>query len=214
MTENLATIDTATPRKPERQNGKKRYAVLLAAAEKLLERDGLEALTIQNIAREAGVPMASVYHFFPSPVAACIAVAETYLAGFAVNIRREIPNIGELNWREIIAILKQRTVKYYRAHPYAQRILLGSEISWHIRQVDLANNKMLAELVYDLVADQFPGAEKQALLNAIAIAISIGDAVWSLSICEHEVITKQYAEDAVLAECAYIAAKFPQNRQP
>jgi AcrR family transcriptional regulator len=214
MFDQLSTADPSTPRKPERENGKRRYAVLLAAAEKLLERDGLEALTIQNIAREAGVPMASVYHFFPSPMAACVAVAETYLDGFASNIQREVPGIADLNWREIIVILKQRTVDYYRAHPYAQRIILGSEVSWHIRQADLANNRMMAQMVCDLIADQFPGTEEQALLNAVAVCISIGDAIWSLSISEHDVITKQYAEEAVIAECAYLAAKFPNNKKP
>jgi AcrR family transcriptional regulator len=212
MLDQIDPPDTSTPRRPERENGKRRYAILLAASEKLLERDGLAALTIQNIAREAGVPMASVYHFFPSPVAACIAVAEAYLEGFAVSVRREIAGIEALNWREILAILKQRAVDYYRAHPYAQRLLLGSEVSWHVRQADLANNRMLAKLVYDRVADQFPGVEEQALLNALAVAISIGDAIWSLSISEHDVITKQYAEDTIIAECAYLAAKFPQNR--
>jgi AcrR family transcriptional regulator len=213
MLDQLAATDTSAPRKPERENGKRRYAVLLAASEKLLERDGLAALTIQNIAREAGVPMASVYHFFPSPMAACVAVAETYLDGFAANIQRDIAGIESLNWREIIIILKQRTVEYYRAHPYAQRIILGSEVSWHIRQADLANNRMMAQMVCDLIIDQFPGTDEKALLNAIAVGISIGDAIWSLSISEHDVITKQYAEEAVIAECAYLSAKFPQNRQ-
>lgn len=106
----------------------------------------------------------------------------------------------------------QRAVEYYRNHPYAQRLILGSEFSWHVRQADLENNRMLARLVYDQIADQFPGADEQDLITSIGIAISIGDAVWALSIAEHEVITKQYAEEAMLAECAYISAKFPQNR--
>lgn len=212
MADSSGPMDMTAPRKPERENGKRRYAMLLAATEMLLSRDGVEALTIQNIAKEAGVPMASVYHFFPSPTAACVAVAETYLRDFEETIRREIPNREKLNWREIIATFMQRAVEYYRQHCYAQRLMLGSEFSWHVRQADIENNRMLAALIYDQVADQFPGADEQELLAALRIAISIGDAVWALSIAEHDVITKQYAEDAWVAECGYIAAKFPQNR--
>jgi AcrR family transcriptional regulator len=72
----------AFPRKPERANGRLRYEALLDAAEHLLQREGPAALTIKRLAQEAGVPMASVYHFFPGPAAVPVGLAERYSLGF------------------------------------------------------------------------------------------------------------------------------------
>lgn len=205
-----ATV-ASTPRKPQRANGRARYDRLVSAAEALLEREGLEALSIQQIAKEAGVPMASVYHFFPSSAAACVAVAESYLAGFAGTVTRPISGYEALGWRDVIAVLMRRTVEYYRAHPYAQRLILGSDYSWHIRQADLLNNQSMAQDVIGLVRAKFLGAGEAELLEALVVAISLGDAVWALSVARHEVITRQYLEEAILAACSYLAAKFPQS---
>lgn len=207
-----STADTNVPRKPERVNGRRRYAELVAAAERLLERDGLAHLTIQKIAREAKVPMASVYHFFPSPTAACLAVAETFLDGFAAALSEEIDNLEAMAWRDVIAVLQARTVEFYANHPYAGSLLLGSDRSWHIRQHDLANNRAMAETISRLIARHFPWVEPNALERGIVNAISIGDAIWALSIAEHGRITPDYADEALLAACSYIEARFASDQ--
>ena len=43
---------------------------------------GLLGMTIQRISRAAGVPMASVYHFFPTATAVAVAIAQSYFEGF------------------------------------------------------------------------------------------------------------------------------------
>jgi AcrR family transcriptional regulator len=196
-----------SPRKPQRANGRARYELLVAATEQLLEEHGLEALTIQRIAKAAAVPMASVYHFFPSPAAACIAVAESYLEGFARNVSEPIGRSSGADWRDVIDLLMRRTVEFYRQHPYAQRLILGSDFSWQIRQADLGNNREMAKTIALIIAEQFPQHSASAVEGSVMTAISIGDAVLALSVAEHEVITRQFADDAVLAICSYLEAK-------
>jgi AcrR family transcriptional regulator len=203
-----AKIETFRPRRPERANGRKRYEQLLEAAERLLDQSGSSELTIQNVAREAEVPMASVYHFFPSPAAISVALAESYLSGFAALVREPIPNRAEKSWQEIIAILIERTVEFYRAHPYAQTLVLGSDHSWHIRKADLDNNRVMADVILDHIRDKFALVETRALWDAIMVGISLSDAVLSLSIAEQEVITRHYASEAVVAVCGYLSGKF------
>jgi AcrR family transcriptional regulator len=203
----LDISDSNVPRKPERANGKRRYAELVGAAERLLEREGLAHLTIQKIAKEAGVPMASVYHFFPSPTAACLAVAETFLEGFAKVLGEEIAGADVMEWHQIIGVLQRRTIDFYDAHPYASALILGSDRSWYIRQYDLANNKAMAETIARLIQPYFAAVNSQSLLSAITTAISISDAVWALSVAEHGRIMPDYADDALLAVCSYLAAK-------
>lgn len=198
------------PRRPERANGQRRYEMLLDAAEKLLAKEDARGLTIQKLAREAGVPMASVYHFFPAPPAISIALAARYMAGFADLVGRPIEGRAALDWPDIIAELWARTVRFYREHPYAQKLVLGSDHSWHIRRCDLANNRMIADAIARLIADRFPGLPADSLLEAIVVGISIGDSVLTLSIAEHGEITPHYGDEAALAVIGYLQRKFGQ----
>lgn len=195
------------PRRPERANGVERYGLLVAAAERVLERDGIDALTIQRIACEAGVPMASVYHFFPSPGAAVLAVAERYLAGFAQTIQARILGAGTKPWQDIVAILMRRTVRFYLRRPHAQRLFLGSDYSWQIRQADLLNNRAMAFTIRRIIAPHFAHMDEQDLLDAIIIAISIGDAVLALSVARHGTITSKFGDEAIMVVCGYLSTK-------
>ena len=208
MKQQADTKSARQPRQPERANGRKRYDLLLAAAERLLERDGAEGLSIQKLAAEAEVPMASVYHFFPSPAAISVALAETYREGFLHAVSDDVTGRSAMSWQTVMAELMRRAVAYYGAHPYAQALILGSELSWHFRRTDLANNRALAGPLMHQLEDKFPGVDQAELANGLAIAISIGDAVWAVSVLQHNTITPEFADEATLAVCSYLQAKF------
>jgi AcrR family transcriptional regulator len=197
------------PRRPERANGLRRYEQLLDAAERLLTRSSSEELTIQKLAREAKVPMASVYHFFPGPAAISVALSERYMAGFAELVGKPIPGRAAKSWQEIVSVLVRRAVSFYREHPYAQTLVLGSDHSWAIRQSDLANNRALADPVLALIGDKFAGVSADVLREAIVIGINLGDSVYSLSVAEQGEITPQFGREAAIAICGYLNAKFP-----
>jgi AcrR family transcriptional regulator len=198
----------AAPRKPQRANGRLRYEVLLDAAERLLLRAGPSGLTIQKLAQEAGVPMPSVYHFFPGPIAVSIGLSERYLTGLSEAIGQPITGADEMSWQDIVTTLMDRAIAYYSAHSYAQRLILGSDHSVQIRQSDLANNRLLAEFIAELIGSKFPRVTPEALLEAIIVGITIGDAVLTLSIHEQGQITPSYGQEAIVAICGYMSAKF------
>ncbi|MFT3956722.1 MAG: TetR/AcrR family transcriptional regulator [Piscinibacter sp.] len=72
--------DEAFFRKPPRQaRSRELVARLLGAARSLLERDGLQRLTTNHIAREAGVDVASLYQYFGSKEAVLYTLAEQWV---------------------------------------------------------------------------------------------------------------------------------------
>jgi hypothetical protein len=152
--------------------------------------------------------MPSVYHFFPGPAAVSVGLAERYLAGLSDAIGQPVSDADAMSWQDIVATLMGRAVVYYTAHPYAQRLILGSDHSAQIRQSDLANNRLLAEFVAELIGPKFPHVAPDALLAAIMVGITIGDAVLTLSIHEQGQITPDYGQEAVVAICGYMSARF------
>jgi AcrR family transcriptional regulator len=199
--------DLNQPRRPERANGRRTYEALLDAAEQLLRREPGRPVSIQQLAREAGVPTATAYHFFPGPVAVSVALSERYMDGFLALVARPIPNLDALDWRRVIEILTWRAADYYRGHPPAQRLILGSDHSWAIRQADVRNNRQMAHGIVDLIADKLPSADRAALHEAAAVAIALNDAVFAMSVAEHGEITDTFVADAILAAQLFMGAK-------
>ena len=158
--------------------------------------------------------MASVYHFFPGPAAVSIGLAERYLAGLADVIGQPVADAASQPWPAIVATLMDRAVAFYVEHPYAQQLILGSDHSWQIRQSDLANNRLLAAFVADMLEGKFPQADRSALLQATIIAISVGDAVLALAVAEPGGITLTSGREATLAICGYMTAKFGDGPPP
>lgn len=198
----------ALPRRPSRSNGVERYEILTAAAKRLMERLGSEAVTIKAIAQEAGVPMASVYHFFPTPAAACVAVSDTYLADIAELIGRSVPKRSADDVNSFVIVLMRRMVNWYLRNPTAMKLMLGSDYRWNIRLADLENNRGMAASIASRVARRFALSEDERTVRVLNTVISIGDAVWSLSMAEDGVITPYYAAEAERAVTAYLDAAF------
>ncbi len=66
-------------RAPRQKRSQKRIDEILEAAARLLARVGLDDLTTVLIARELGISVGSVYHYFPNKFAILYAVGERWL---------------------------------------------------------------------------------------------------------------------------------------
>lgn len=198
----MATINTklpgnsSLPRKPERANGVARYNLLVSAVKELIETDGVEGVTIQAVANQAGVPMPSVYHFFPNPRAACIAAAETFLSELyellEVPSREEVVSTPDA----YLENLETRAIKYYNNNAVARRLMLGAECGWRIRQIDLENNRTGAIAIMADVEKRFGIPSSDEFLGALTIGITIVDSIWGLSVAHHDEITDYYQSEA------------------
>jgi AcrR family transcriptional regulator len=99
---------------------------LISAAESLLREGGLDAATVPNIARRAGLAVGSVYRRFPDKDAVMRAVAERFLeSARRVNLRA----LDSERWKEIAPEVIARLfvasiVNSYRVHGDLLRALI------------------------------------------------------------------------------------------
>lgn len=69
-----------TPRKrPVQQRAEVTVDAIVVAVERILERDGADALTTNRIAEVAGVSIGSLYHYFPNKESLVRALSQRYL---------------------------------------------------------------------------------------------------------------------------------------
>ncbi len=78
-TEKVAEGRSSRRSRGQQARSRERVDQLLDAAEALVTAHGFDGLKMRELARSAGLPIASIYHYFPSNVAVLRALAEKHL---------------------------------------------------------------------------------------------------------------------------------------
>jgi AcrR family transcriptional regulator len=103
---------------------------LLDSAEAILDRDGIEALTLRATAREAGVSHAAPAHHFGDLTGLLTALAASGFVRFHHHLHSEIEAAGP-NPRERLISLGRGYVGFARACPGLFRLMFRSErLDW------------------------------------------------------------------------------------
>ena len=93
--DNLA--DRVAPRSALKQErSRQRQQALLDAAEEMIAEAGLDGLSMREVGRRAGLPIASVYHYFPSAPAIVRELATRQLARLGALVEHRLSTGEEL----------------------------------------------------------------------------------------------------------------------
>ena len=76
------SIDHLIPNRPKQKRSIKRFEKILNTVEEMLIKDGLHALTIQEIAIKAKMKRSSLYKLFPSTASIFYALSERHTEKF------------------------------------------------------------------------------------------------------------------------------------
>jgi AcrR family transcriptional regulator len=190
---------------PQRQaRGRLRIEAILDAADRTITRQDTLDLSLQAVAEEAGVPAASLYHYFPTSQALLVALARRYMTAFEALAARRIDHDRLTQWADLCAFHADLALRFYHEHPVAMRLLLGPECGWEIRSADHATNQRIGGIYYRKLIQHFAVAESRMLEEAFAVSVTIGDAVWALSFARDGVVGPAMAEEALRARLAYL----------
>ncbi|MCW8125751.1 TetR/AcrR family transcriptional regulator [Microbulbifer halophilus] len=206
MTEKLIgdRRSAALPRKPQRKNGREKYEKLLDTLETLLKTREVADISLADLSEAAGVPTASVYHFFPNRDAGVTALADRYFNSSRAEL--DIPSQAREwnNWQDLITLFCERTRENYEASEPVKKLKFGPEVSWAVRDLLQDNNRRLARTLRDLFAQAFELPPSQDWEERFLQAITINDAFWSLSYARHGRISNSMAAEGRRAAIAYL----------
>ncbi|EQA47018.1 transcriptional regulator, TetR family [Leptospira broomii serovar Hurstbridge str. 5399] len=116
-------------RTPLQERSQLRVALVLAAAERILEKVGPEEASIPEIAKQSGVPRASIYQFFPDKYALFTRLAEIHLAKVGEILARKGSKNENISWRKLVGVLVNAASDYYDSTPVAGMLILGGPFS-------------------------------------------------------------------------------------
>lgn len=202
--------DDRTGRQPQRKRGILRHARLLDAAATVLMRTGDATLSLAMIAEEAGVPLPSVYHFFPNRNAVLASLATRYHADLAERARTPLTPPPD-RWQDIIRRRQESGVEYLNANPAALHLFMGAGVSAEVRNLDLQGNASLASVRAQEFRTYFDCSSLNDLDHWLAVSIGLMDGIWAISWTKHRRIAPEYLEESVNAVIAYLRTHLPES---
>ena len=196
-------------RRPRQKRSQQRFEAILDSAARLLETLEPEQVSVYTLAEEAGLSPPSIYHFFPDAGQVFVALAERYYKEFVDLLDVPLPP-NLMTWQQHTAMRFSMGRAHYNVSPAARRLLLGSGLSSTIRARDLENDRVMAQRSVTELCALFELTASADLVERFTELLVINDAIWTLSVHRHGVITDLYEEQARRAREAYARTFMPE----
>jgi AcrR family transcriptional regulator len=113
----------AARNQPRQLRSRATVSVILDAAIRVLDREGLEALTTSRVAEVAGVSVGTLYQYFAHREAIVEALQERELARAGAMLERLLQDGAPLTDHELSRAIVEELLRLYRAAPALHRVL-------------------------------------------------------------------------------------------
>ena len=108
-------------RDPKQNRSRRRQLDLLEAATRVFARDGIAKAKMADIAAEAGIPVSSIYDYYPSKEDLAYAIPIRRLAKFYAEFFAQVPLLTTM--RECLHLFLSMATDYARRNPDWARLL-------------------------------------------------------------------------------------------
>ena len=188
-----------TGSKPAQARAKARVEALLEAAVVLIASKGSEAMRMSEVASQAGVPIGSLYQYFPDKAALLLELAQIY----NLRIRRQIEAMLETvqNYDDIAPLLDDLLEGYYQMfleEPVARDIWCGTQAHKSLQWCDIEDSRLNGALVFENLKRFYPKPKWPELKTRSFLAMQLTGAAVRLAIAlepeEGRVVMDSYSK--------------------
>jgi len=172
----------APRRRPRQARSRERVDRVLDAAAALLVAEGWGALTTNRIAREAGVPVGSVYQYFANKEAVVHALGVRALERLDALLDAVLPAGDAEPWEALVDRVLDALADLYRSEPGFRAVWLGPHVSAELVDVDRRHDEALAARLDPLIARACPGLPPADRRAAAALVVQVTGSILALSV--------------------------------
>ncbi|OHU80714.1 TetR/AcrR family transcriptional regulator [Mycobacteroides chelonae] len=160
------------------RRGIERVQAILDAAEELHSEQGYSAATLKAIGERAGIPTASLYHYFADRHRVDAALLERHLTALNESVRSAIQDRPPRTLREAVEASVNPLLAYFRAHPsLVQLWFVGRDAT---RGLSPSPDAAWAEQLWRLLLDaELIRAETPVLV--LQLAFEAGDRLFDVA---------------------------------
>jgi AcrR family transcriptional regulator len=160
---------------PTQARSRKRLARVLDAADEVLAREGADAFTTTRIALVAGVPVGSVYHYFPDKAAIVEALAVRYWTDFADLVAGAADSDQRDPLPDPAGAVLEILAAGFRSRPGFLALWYGGLRTERIRDATRPTRQAITTSVQRILAVHWPQARESARATAARMVVVAGD---------------------------------------
>lgn len=192
-----------------RASSQARIETILTAARTLLAESGVAGLSMYDVARLAGMPPSSVYHFFASVPALLEALTLDVHQAFRATLQAPVEAAELHTWHDLAKVIEQRMLERYQADAAARQLILVQHGLAEINQADRQHDLELGALMQALFDRHFQLPVLPDDVDVFALAMALSDRVYARSLQVHGSITPRMAEEGLRVFIAYVGVYLP-----
>jgi AcrR family transcriptional regulator len=200
-------VDLAIKRAPRQKRAVETYERILDVAARLLAGIGIERISTNLIAAEAGIKIPTLYRYFPNKYAVLMAlgtrlmerqnaIIEEWLARSAAS-----PEPDALI--EDIAFLLDRTIDVTMAEPGALATTLALRAVPRLQDLRLSSHRLVSDLIADHVAARLPGTPREEIWPRVRLSVELSYAAVEMALEEPRIDVETVKREAAAHVRAY-----------
>ncbi|HEX7774949.1 MAG TPA: TetR/AcrR family transcriptional regulator [Parvibaculum sp.] len=184
-------LDLAVKRAPRQKRAVETYERILDVAARLLSGIGVERISTNLIAAEAGIKVPTLYRYFPNKYAVLMALGDRLMTRqndvIVEWLARSAENEKPEALIEDIYFLLDRTFEATRAELGALAIMLALRAVPRLQEVRLASHRLMADTITDRFMPRLPGATHAELWPRIRLSVELCYAALEMALEETRV---------------------------
>ena len=193
-------------RKPKQARGQLRVEEILDATERLMLSVSWDKISTNHIAREAGIPIGSLYQFFANKQAIVQALVERYMASIEEAFANLPQNIESMTPAELINAIFDHLLAAARRHQALHALLIMSKES-EIGNIAAPIEDVLRSHIERMLAVRAPWMSPQerkvhALVSQVSNCALFAESI-RLATQGNQAIAQRLLEQARLMQIAY-----------
>jgi AcrR family transcriptional regulator len=178
-----ASERASTRREPKQQRSRQTVEAVLEAVQRVLRRQGAEAITTNRVAEAAGVSIGSLYQYFPDKSAIIRTLAERYNAVSRKCIEGALAGVRDLNGLlEAFASLVDQYYAIFLAEPVMRDIWSGMQADKELMAIELAESRASGALLAAVMRRVHPSADPEKTAASALLIWQLGEATMRLAI--------------------------------
>jgi AcrR family transcriptional regulator len=160
---------------PVQARSRERLRRVLDAADEVLAHDGPGAFTTTRVAQVAGVPIGSVYRFFPDKDAIVEALAVRYWSDFEDLVAGVAEADETQPLDDPVAAVLDALVAGFRARPGFLGLWFGGLRTERVRDATRPTRTAIARSIERILARHWPSAARRTRTRAAEMVVLAGD---------------------------------------
>lgn len=196
----MSSEPAVIPRKKPRQaRARATCDAILEAAARILQRNGIAAVTTNAVAELAGVSIGSLYQYFPGKEAILAELVRDLRARMLSDLTDAVALCEGRPLREAVHLLLAASVAHQRADPGRAAAIEAVETQLPLDAETAALNRQIAGLVVEVLATHRIPAPEVAARDLAAMTRALTDAAWQAG---------EEDQDAILARLERAASGY------